>query len=53
MENVGAMHLIFECNALQDLCVSFAPLEGLFQRATTMQQFMWQPDLVLIFWEQV
>ena len=35
------MHLVFECTALQDLRMSFAPL---FQRATTMQQFMWQPD---------
>ena len=31
------MHLVFECTALQDLRVSFAPL---FQQATTMQQSM-------------
>ena len=39
------MHLVFECTALQDLRMSFAPL---FQRATTMQQFMWQPDLMRV-----
>ena len=39
------MHLVFECTALQDLRVSFAPL---FRRATTMQQFMWQPDLMRV-----
>ena len=39
------MHLVFECTALQDLWVSFAPL---FQRATTKQQFMWQPDLMQV-----
>ena len=39
------MHLVFECEALQDLRVSFAPL---FQRAATMQQFMWQPDLMRV-----
>ena len=35
------MHLVFECTALQDLRVSFA---ALFQRATTMKQFMRRPD---------
>ena len=39
------MHLVFECTALQDLRVSFA---ALFQRATTMKQFMWQPDLMRV-----
>ena len=39
------MHLVFECNALQDLRVSFA---ALVQRATTMQQFKWQPDLMRV-----
>ena len=34
---------MFECTALQDLRVSFAPL---LQQATTMKQFMWQPDLI-------
>ena len=38
------MHLVFECTALQDLRVSFA---ALFQ-ATTMKQFMWQPDLMRV-----
>ena len=39
------MHLVFECTALQDLRVSSA---ALFQRATTMKQFMWQPDLMRV-----
>ena len=39
------MHLVFECTALQDLRVTFA---ALFQRATTMKQFMWQPDLMRV-----
>ena len=42
--------LVFECSALQDLRVSFAPL---FQRAATMQQFMWQPDLMPVAQFQV
>ena len=39
------MHLVFDCSALQDLQVSFA---ALFQRATTVKQFMWQPDLMRV-----
>ena len=39
------MQLVFEYPALQDLRVSFAPL---FQRATTMQQFMWRPDIMRV-----
>ena len=38
-------HLVFECPALQDLRVSFA---ALFQRATTLKQFMWQPHLMRV-----
>ena len=40
LPNLG---LVFECTALQDLRVSFA---ALLQQATTMKQFMWQPDLM-------
>ena len=36
---------MYECTALQDLWESVA-VAALFQRATTMQQFMWQPDLM-------
>ena len=39
------MHLVFECTALQDLRVSLAEL---FQRATTMKQFMWQLDVMRV-----
>ena len=39
------IHLVFECTALQDIWVSLAPL---FERATFMQQFMWQPDLMRV-----
>ena len=39
------MHLVFECTALQDLRV---PFTALFQQATTMKQFMWQPDLMRV-----
>ena len=36
------MLLVFDCTAMQDLRAYFA---AVFQQATTMKQFMWQPDL--------
>ena len=39
------MHLVFECTALQDLRNAFAPI---FEGAATMQQFMWQPNLLQV-----
>ena len=39
------MHLVFECRSLADLREQFADI---FQGRQTMQQFMWQPDMLQI-----
>ena len=39
------MHLVFECHGLADLREQFA---SIFQERQTMQQFMWQPDMLQV-----
>ena len=39
------MHLVFECHGLADLRAQFA---SVFQERQTMQQFMWQPDMLQV-----
>ena len=39
------MHLVFECHGLADLREQFA---SIFQQRQTMQQFMWQPDMLQV-----
>ena len=39
------MHLVFECHGLADLRKQFA---SIFQERQTMQQFMWQPDMLQV-----
>ena len=39
------MHLVFECTAMTDLCGQFPDI---FQAHQTMQQFMWQPNLLQV-----
>ena len=39
------MHLVFECHGLADLREQFA---SVFQERQTMQQFMWQPDMLQV-----
>ena len=39
------MQLVFECHGLADLREQFA---SVFQERQTMQQFMWQPDMLQV-----
>ena len=39
------MHLVFECAAMADLRGQFP---GIFQPHQTMQQFMWQPNMLQV-----
>ena len=39
------MHLVFEGHGLADLREQFA---SIFQERQTMQQFMWQPDMLQV-----
>ena len=39
------MHLVFECHGLADLREQLA---GNFQECQTMQQFMWQPNMLQV-----
>ena len=39
------MHLVFECHGLADLGEQFT---SIFQERQTMQQFMWQPDMLQV-----
>ena len=39
------MHLVFECHSLTDLREQLA---NIFQGRQTMQQFMWQPDMLQV-----
>ena len=39
------MHLVFECHGLADLREQFG---SVFQERQTMQQFMWQPDMLQV-----